>query len=399
MSDTAPGTPSWLRERNDRTALTLLLEHGPLTRTRLGELTGLSKPTAAQMVARLERAGLIGPVGEVSAGRGPNAVSYGVRGDLIHGVAVDIRATTIAATVVDAFDADHPVVEFATADRDRTPEGDIRAAIDAASAAAGIDPATVAVVAVGVQAAISGDGDTLSFTDTLPGWPELGARRRIEDALGVTVDLDNDVNLAAVAERAVGAARGAASFALLWLGDGLGVAVDLGGTLHRGAAGGAGEIGYLPVPRAAADLDPDAEDLTDLLGGAAVARLLGAADTDFPGALDRLGDDEAVLTALAERVTLAVIPVLAVLDPELIVLGGPTGVAGGEHLAELVSRSLADSARLRATHILGRRLEDSSRWRPAVSASGIAAQPVLGGARRMLVGRIHSRLVADISTS
>ena len=56
---TTPGTPGWLRARNDRVALALLLEHGPLTRNRIGELSGLSKPTAAQMVARLESAGLI----------------------------------------------------------------------------------------------------------------------------------------------------------------------------------------------------------------------------------------------------------------------------------------------------------------------------------------------------
>jgi predicted NBD/HSP70 family sugar kinase len=377
MSELAPGTPSWLREHNDRAALALLLEHGSLTRNRLGELSGLSKPTAAQMVARLERAGLIEPVGEVSGGRGPNAISYGVRADRLRGVAIDIRDRHIAATVVDALDRDHPIVEIATADHDRTPEGDVRAAIDAACSAAQVEPDTVAIVWVGVQAAISADGDALSFTDTLPGWPELGARRRIEDALHLEVALDNDVNLAAIAERAVGAGRDAASFALLWLGDGLGLAVDLGGKLHRGAAGGAGEIGYLPVPRAAEGLVPGAEDLTDLLGGDAVAPLLANLD-------------DAALNALADRVVLGVIPVLAVLDPELIVLGGPTGTAGGSRLAELVAERLSG--------ISSRRLEHSSRWRPAVRESGIAGPPVLGGARRMLVGRIHDRLVADIST-
>jgi predicted NBD/HSP70 family sugar kinase len=377
MTDVAPGTPSWLREHNDRAALALLLEHGSLTRNRLGELSGLSKPTAAQMVARLERAGLIEPVGEVSGGRGPNAISYGVRADRLRGVAIDIRDRRIAATVVDALDLDHPVVEIATADHDRTPEGDVRAAIDAACDAAGVDAATVGMVWVGVQAAISADGDALSFTDTLPGWPELGARRRIEDALHIEVALDNDVNLAAIAERAVGAGQDVASFALLWLGDGLGLAVDLGGTLHRGAAGGAGEIGYLPVPRAAEQLVAGAEDLTDLLGGEAVAPLLANLDDD-------------ALNALADRVALGVIPVLAVLDPELVVLGGPTGAAGGSRLAELVAERLSG--------IDSRRLEHSSRWRPAVRESGIAGPPVLGGARRMLVGRIHDRLVADIST-
>lgn len=393
MSDIAPGTPSWLRERNDRAALALLLEHGSLTRNRLGELSGMSKPTAAQMVSRLERAGIIEAVGEVSGGRGPNAVSYGVRADRLRGVAIDIRDRRIAATVVDALDHDHPIVDVATADRDRTPEGDVRAAIDAACAAAGVDVDSVATVWVGVQAAISADGDSLSFTDTLPGWPELGARRRIEDALGLEVALDNDVNLAAIAERAVGAGQDVASFALLWMGDGLGLAVDLGGTLHRGAAGGAGEIGYLPVPRAAEQLVPGAEDLTDLLGGEAVTNLLaehGLPGDDLDSALSHLPGDESALRALSERVTLGVIPVLAVLDPELVVLGGPTGAAGGDRLAELVATLLSE--------LPSRRLESSSRWRPVVRASRIAGPSVLGGARRMLVGRIHERLVADITT-
>lgn len=365
MSTTAPGTPSWLRERNDRTALAALFEHGPLTRSRLGELTGMSKPTAAQMVARLEHAGIVSPMGEVSGGRGPNAVSYGVRPDRARGVAIDIREHEIAATVVDALDGDYPVVQIETADRGRTPEGDVRAAIQAACDAAGIDANTVAVVWVGVQASISSDGDSLTFAETLPsGWAEPGIRSRIATGLGVEVELDNDVNLAAVAERASGVARDVASFALFWMGDGLGLAVDLNGTVHRGAAGGAGEIGYLPVPRDAAHLDPAAGDLTDLLSAQAVARL---------------GDDQ---DALAARIALGVVPVLAVLDPELVVLGGPTGSAGGDALAA------------RVAHLL----QTTSRWRPAVRTSGIASQPVLGGARRMLVGRIRDLLFADISS-
>lgn len=61
MAGTAgtPGTPRVLRAMNDRAALDLLLEHGPLSRTRIGKLTGLSKPTASQLLARLEAAGLV----------------------------------------------------------------------------------------------------------------------------------------------------------------------------------------------------------------------------------------------------------------------------------------------------------------------------------------------------
>ena len=54
-----PGTPSLLRAINDRAALELLLERGPLTRAQLGELTGLSKVTASQLVERLEERQLV----------------------------------------------------------------------------------------------------------------------------------------------------------------------------------------------------------------------------------------------------------------------------------------------------------------------------------------------------
>ncbi|MFC9561445.1 ROK family protein [Agromyces sp. NPDC056965] len=383
MNQIDPGTPTWLAARNDRTAFRLLLEHGPLTRSRLGELTGLSKPTASQMLARLERVGLIRPVGERSGGRGPNAITYGVRTDRITGVAISILDRAIQAVVVDAVDHDHPIVQIPTDGHERSPEGDVRAAVQAACAEAGIDAATVSRVVIGVQAAFFVDGDELSFTDTMPGWPEVGARARIERELGLQVTIDNDVNLATMAERSSGAAQQASSFALFWMGDGLGVGLDLGGVVHRGASGGAGEIGYLAVPRTAQPLAPSANDFTDLLGGPAVARLLGdgGSGETLAEVLPRLAHDDDALSALADRVILAVNPLLAILDPSMIVLGGPTGTAGGSRLAELV----AD------------RVDPAAHPKLAMRTSGTGAQPVLLGARQQLVEQIRDHLEADIS--
>src|SRR6202161_721068 len=73
-----PGTPSLLRELNDRAALELLLACGPMTRSQLGESTGLSKVTASQLLARLEERGLVAVAGEQAGGRGPNAALYAV---------------------------------------------------------------------------------------------------------------------------------------------------------------------------------------------------------------------------------------------------------------------------------------------------------------------------------
>ena len=86
-----PGIPSLLRQLNDRSALDLLLEHGPLTRARLGELAGLSKVTASQMLSRLHERGLVEVVGTRSTGRGPNAELYAVRGGCGHGIGIEME--------------------------------------------------------------------------------------------------------------------------------------------------------------------------------------------------------------------------------------------------------------------------------------------------------------------
>jgi len=392
-----PGTPSWLRETNERTALSLLLEHGVLTRNRLGELSGLSKPTASQIVSRLESAGIIDVVGEVSGGRGPNAASYGVRSDRVLGVAIDIDDSVIRSTVVDALGTEHPVVETAIdpGDGDRSASADVRAAIDSACSATTANTTAVQIVSIGVQGSIDPRTDELSFIDTLPGWPRKGVRKKLADALGREVRIDNDVNLAAIAERSEGAGAGTSSFVLLWMGDGLGLAVDLAGTVHRGASGGAGEIGYLPVPRETSVLDPEATDLQQLLGGEAIARLARkhgiAADNSAAGqvsaaalvrALAGHPEREALFADIAPRIALGIVPVLAILDPEVIVLGGPLGTAGGELLAGLVSDEIA-RAQL---------------WRPTVTASAIPEFPVLRGAREVLVHAVQNRLLDEVST-
>lgn len=385
---TVPGTPSWLRERNERTALSLLFAHGVLTRNRIGELSGLSKPTASQIVARLEGAGLIEVVGEVSGGRGPNALSYGVRADRVLGVAIDIDETVIRSTVVDATGTENPVVEtvIANGDNGHSAASDVQDAISAASTSAGTDSAAVRVVAIGVQGSIDPRTDKLSFIDTLPGWPRQGIRTHLETLLGLDVHIDNDANLAAIAERSEGAGAGTGSFALLWLGPGLGLAVDLAGAVHRGAAGGAGEIGYLPVPWDAVDIDPQAHDLQQLIGAPAaiaIARrhgVSGDTDGDVIAALSGHPAREGVFTEVARRIALGVVPVLAILDPELIVLGGPIGTSGGELLAELVRTEI----------------ERTTLWHPRATQSLVPEYPVLRGAREVLVHQVRQHLFDEL---
>lgn len=97
-----PASPSTARAINDRLALRLLQQDGPLTATQLKTLTGLSRPTVADLVDRLQDAGLVRVVGESGSDRrGPNARLYGIVADRAHLAALDVRTDSVAVAVAD----------------------------------------------------------------------------------------------------------------------------------------------------------------------------------------------------------------------------------------------------------------------------------------------------------
>jgi predicted NBD/HSP70 family sugar kinase len=173
------------------------------------------------------------------------------------------------------------------------------------------------------------------------------ALRRI---LGGPVAVDNDVNLAAIAERQRGVGTDAETFALLWLDHGLGLAIDLGGTLMRGAHGGAGEIGYMPLGLSARrDMRYDTNDLDGVLAGPAVMALAAAHGVMAPTpAAAVAAGGAAFIAALAQRVSVAIAAVVAVLDPDLVVLAGAVGQAGGDRLLDAVAIALRSASPLEA---------------------------------------------------
>ncbi len=240
-----PGTPSLLRELNDRAALDLLLRGGMLTRTQISEYTGVSKVTVAQMLARLEERGLVTIVGEQAGNRGPNAALYSVvpssayvaglymESDLVSAEVADVTGRRVAEVSVNPNGADDPT-EL------------VREVIERACASAGVDLARLSALVIGSPGVVDPQTGDPRLAVNLPAWHE-GALDALRGVLHKPVVIENDVNLAAMAERAAGAATGADDFVLVWLGGGLGLATMLGGQLHRGTAGAAGEIGYLPV--------------------------------------------------------------------------------------------------------------------------------------------------------
>jgi predicted NBD/HSP70 family sugar kinase len=376
---------------NETAALALLFERGPLTRSDLRDLTGLSKPTASEVLRRLEEAGLAIVVGHVSGGPGPNAAVY----------AANAGAGFIAAlSIRDVGDLDQPSLSATIADL----SGEVRARTQSSIAFAAADPVEVVVDAVAelcrraqiphnlllqVQLGVPGSPDPRTGDIRyihVPGLARPGFVADVRHGLGTEVTVDNDVNLAAIAERAYGVAAGVDGFTVLWLAGGSGFAIDQGGTLMRGAHGCAGELGYMPVPPSGAQ----ARDFQDLVGGDAVLELgdrhglAGSTPQEVMAAAVQAGapkDATKFLQVLADRIAIGLMSVVTLIDPPLIVLAGDVSQAGGAALRDAVIEALAARSPL-----------DTQ-----IAVTGVTDDAVLLGALSSGIAAVQDRLLAGLT--
>ena len=370
-----PGTPSLLRGINDRAALDLLLEHGPLSRTQLGELTGLSKPTAAQLLTRLADAGLVITSGNTSGGPGPRAQLYAVNPDAAHVAALDVTPTRILAAIGDITGRTVGDYELKTPRR-AGPDAvaQVLQALDGAAASAGISRHQLHRLVIGTPGAFDPASRQLRYARHLPGWHDPHLLERVTEAVGTPLEVANDVNLAAIAEMRSGLATGVQDFVLLWADEGLGAAVVIDGRVHGGATGGAGEVGFLPLPGTPLVRDVrrgNAGGFQELAGGRSVLALArslglraGTPTAAITKALGTPGAGDELLATLAERFALGIAAVISVVDPSLVVLAGGLLSAGGTRLRDLIAEEVGSLALTR----------------PRLELAGVTENPVLAGA-------------------
>src|SRR5205085_783786 len=169
---------------------------------------------------------------------GPNAEVYAVNPDAAYAVAMSVRdcSPALTAALYDLRGRERARLEVPVDFTRTDPVTAVGDTVDALCAAAGVRRDPVAHVQLAVAGSFDPRHRVIHHVD-VPGWSRPGLVDELVARLGTTVHVDNDVNLAALAERAHGAAQGVDGFALLWLGDGgLGLAIDLGGgRLLRGS--------------------------------------------------------------------------------------------------------------------------------------------------------------------
>ncbi len=344
------GRPQLLRAMNEESLLNALRRGGPLTRADLTRVCGLSKPTVGLGLANLEHDGLVRVAGRRTGMKGPSALLYEVDPDAGYVLALDVGKEYLRGALADLAGTvrsrGNRKVHSA---RSHTRLSELTALGAELVAAAGVARTDVTQVVVGSPGIYDRKRDTLMLAAGLPGWGQPGVMAELRRAFGPCTVVENDINLAALAERDHGHGRDVATFSFVSVGTGIGMGLVLDGQLHKGVHGGAGEIGFLPL-NGDGPLDvSDARRRGPMEAAASAAGVVRTARRN--GMRGRLSaqrvfeaaaaGDKVAATVVAEEAGLvarAIASVVLVADPELVVLGGGIGSAPG--FAEAVAADL-----------------------------------------------------------
>jgi predicted NBD/HSP70 family sugar kinase len=327
---------------NERAVYERIRLLGPVSRPQLAAATGLSKPTISLALADLERTGLVLAVGHRTGTAGRAALLYKIRPEAGWVIGLDVGREWVRAALVDL--SGEIAVRTDVRSRAGSPTAlicQLGRIVDDLAAAAGSEITNIVLGTPGVHDV---DNHRLRLAPNLPGWDRPGVTGRLAERLPVPFAIENDIALAALGEQGYGLGAGLRHFVYVSIGTGIGMGIIVDGELYRGARGAAGEIAFLPM----GETDPLAyapatrwhgmlESVASAPGVVATAQRLGmsgqiTAKRVFDAA--RAGDPvaERAVAHEADHVARALAGVVALLDPELVVLGGGIGGHGADVL-------------------------------------------------------------------
>ena len=344
---------------------------GVTSRSRVTRETGLTGMTVHRLMTDLRHRKLVVSGGRPthgSVGRPPSLFRFNASIGCVAGIDVGNETTRFQLADLDGrsiAQAVRPTAEI-EADLARV----LGAAVTELQLEAGVRRESLVGVGVGVPAVVDGAG-TIVRASQHHAWEGLALGSYLRETLGSEVVVTQDDHLAALAELRRGACVGLRTAVVLDVGKGIGVGIISDGAVQAGAHAAAGRIAWIPLPVDALDPVEAASLGSRLTGDGLVAAYRGRGGRDGVGsaadvfAAD-IEDDKvaaAVIDDFAVRLGWVVGALVAVIDPELVVIGGG------------ISRSFE---RLRPG--LERRLAEIVPAPPPVVASGLVPDAVVLGA-------------------
>ena len=342
--------PSLIRAMNEQLLMEHIRQRGPCSRAELARVSGLSKPTVSLALDNMERSGLVRTAGQRTGVPGRSARLYEIRPDAGLVLGLDIGHEYVRGAIADL------TGEIRTRASLRAHATSVRARVaelvDLAGLLcedAGVTRSAVTQTVIGSPGVYDSRRNAMKLTGGLRGWDRPAALAGLREAFGPSLVMENDVDAAALAERALGHGREVDNFAFVHIGTGIGMGLIVGGQLLRGAHGVAGEIAFMPLSGGAGADEHEVRKRGTLEAAASASGIVRAARRGGmrgPVSARRVfeaaaaGDEraQAVVAEEAALVAKTICAVITVVDPELIVLGG--GIGRAPEFAEAVTAEL-----------------------------------------------------------
>lgn len=355
----------FMRGINASAVLNVLREEDPLSVSEISDRTGLSRQAVTRALAGLETSHLIRfrapEPGAIRSGRPAQSVEFNARAGFVLGVSVTPAAVSVAlADLRGEFVTRHTRELDAGLDA----AGAMITAAQAALDEVGASPRDVWAACVGVPGIVDADTGEVKLSSSMSSLRGTGLVRRLEDHLGGPVFVDNDVKLATEGEQWRGSPHVLSSLVLIEWGDRVGAGLLLNGSLYRGASNDSGDLGFLDLSVTGGDAGTEPGDglgpFERLVGGSGLvaatrSHALALGDAALLAALEdpmAVGLEVVIDAVLQERPpALAALRdvsrifarglsvIRALLDPQLVIIGGPMARAG-DRLIDEVSEAL-----------------------------------------------------------
>ncbi len=325
--------PPVARQLSVRAIMETILRRGPTSRAELAKQTGLSRQTTTQVVLELEKDGWLQVTGRAQGPLGRSAPTYDLNPAAAFVLGIQLEGSALGMALADI--RGRIVIELS---EPTDPQGGMSVVRQVGRLfgtlleQSGVPRANVRQAAMGSPGVVDPKTGHIDIAPSIPHLGEINVVDAMRQELRLPLSIENGVKLAALGELWQGAARGARNFAYFGVGSGVGMGIVAEGSLLRGSRGAAGEVAFLPIGGDAFDPSPDGTFEAAANSAAIVRRYVGYGGQ--PGrtvseifAAIAAGDASALAAVdeTARVIALGISAVRAIVDPQLVVLGGSVG--------------------------------------------------------------------------
>lgn len=338
-----------IRAINRSTVLNVVKGEGPVSRTEIGRLSGLSPATVSEITADLIGEGLIyeKEAGDSTGGRPPILLALNHDAAYVVGLKLTERHVSAALTDIEAtilHTLTVPATGVAVVER---AVAALAGAVEQVIAQSPVSRERVMGVGIGLAGVIDAERGLCRYSPILD-WRDVPLKRLVEERIGIPVCIDNDVNTLAMAEKWFGAGQGVDDFLVVTIGRGVGLGIVVHGRFYRGARGGGGEFGHTVMEPDGPPCDCGKRGcleayvadpaLVRLAREAAARGRLGNVDADELTVervteLARAGDEtlREIFGQAGQRLGVGIANLVNIFNPALIIVSGE-GVRAGDLL-------------------------------------------------------------------